>query len=46
MVDGKFLSALVATACLGRTVLQPSLDVSSTQEHGKVGQLGGFTDRL
>lgn len=46
VVDGKFLGALVARACLSGTVLQPPLDVSSAQEQRKVGQLGDFTDRL
>lgn len=46
VVDGKFLGALVARACLSGAVLQPPLDVSSAQEQRKVGQLGDFTDRL
>lgn len=43
--DEKFLGASVATACVGRTVLQSPLDtnVSSAQEHKKVYQIGHFT---
>lgn len=37
IIDEKFLGALVATACIGRTVLQPPLDVSSTQERTEGG---------
>lgn len=43
--DEKVLGASVATACVGRTVLQSPLDtsVSSAQEHKKAHQIGHCT---
>lgn len=48
IADERFLGALLAEACIGRTVLQPPLEtnVSSGQEHYKVNQIGRFMDGL